>query len=84
MFKWLKFNFLELGVRIFKPKWLGVFKMWKWFEGKKSTILAVAAAVANVAMAMGYIDKELIFAIDGVLASLFGVTIASKINRAKK
>ena len=84
MFNWLKFKLLELGVRIFKPKMLGVFKMWKGLQGKKSYIVAGVGVIVNGLFAMGYIDKEVAITIDAILGSLFGITISAKLNRAKQ
>lgn len=58
--------------------------MMVWLQGKKSYIVAVVGIIVNGLYAMGYIDDGAVKMADYILASLFGVTIAAKINRISK
>jgi hypothetical protein len=60
--------------------------MIEWLNGKKTYIVAIVALVFNLGCSVGWWtpDNQTWVAIDGILASLFGMTFRSAISNIPK
>lgn len=56
----------------------------EWLRGKKTYVVVIVGVLVNGAYAMGYIDEQTVFAIDGMLTFLGMGTIRAGISKGGK
>lgn len=54
-----------------------------WLQGKKSYIVAAAAAIFNFGLAVGWwtVDNQVWLAIDSIFAALFGMALRAGVSK---
>jgi uncharacterized membrane protein (DUF441 family) len=54
---------------------------WKWLDGKKSVIAAVAGVVLAWVQARGWVDDSTAMMLAGVLTAITGVAVGHKVAK---
>ncbi|MGR3177844.1 MAG: hypothetical protein ACUZ8E_07280 [Candidatus Anammoxibacter sp.] len=58
--------------------------IWKWFDGKKTAISLIYAAILGYCQVKGYIDPDLLVLLSTLGGILFGIGAGHKIDKALK